>query len=232
MRKRMIWTRGLPVALVASAVACIVPPRSSDSLKPSSPEVYRLAAPDEIQVSVRGMDTPMERRVFVRPDGLITFDLIGEVRASARTLSEVGTEIEERLHDFIVAPDVTVTLIASNSRHYYVFGEVNRVGTYPLVGDVTAIEALASAGGPTLLANPNGSWLARANGESPSTFRVRFDDITLRGDGTTNYVLQPGDVIYVPPGASAQIGNALRTLFYPLQQILGLGGRFVRPASL
>ena len=101
-------------------------------------------------------------------------------------------------------------------------GEVNRIGAYPLVGEVTAVEALAQAGGPTILANVNGSWLSRPEGESKVVYRIKYDEIT-RGDGATNYALRPGDVVYVPPGISAQIGKALQIIFYPLQQILGLG---------
>ena len=51
--------------------------------------------------------------------------------------------------------------------------------------------------------------------------------IARLGDSTTNYELQPGDVIYVPPGVSARIGFALGVIFFPIQQIIGLGGGFL-----
>ena len=55
--------------------------------------------------------------------------------------------------------------------------------------------------------------------------------IVERGDGSTNYRLQPGDVLFVPPNASARFGYALNVIFFPLQQLIGLGGRFVRPVG-
>ncbi len=221
---------------ILSAAACVSAPRSAGDGGPPSNAAYRLAPPDLLEIAVRGVtpitnqrngeggtgDAGIERQVTVRPDGKISFDLIGEVDAQGKTVKEIRDEITTRLKEFIVAPDVTVILRESNSRRYYVLGEVNRVGAYPLVGEVTAVEALAQAGGPTVLASVNGSWLSRPEGENKVVYKVKFDDIT-RGDGTTNYALRPGDVVYVPPGVSAQIGRALQILFYPLQQIIGLG---------
>ena len=231
MRIRSRACVGLYVGLLGAtlmASGCVVAPRTSGAAAPPPLVDYRLAPPDVLQIVVRGVDPVIERRVAVRPDGKISFDLIGETDVLGKTVSEVRTEIGNRLREFIVAPDVTILLQESNSRRYYVLGEVGRVGAFPLVGEVTAIEALAEAGGPTLLSSPNGAWLARPGAETREVYRVKFDDIA-RGDGSTNYALQPGDVIYVPPGASAQIGQALQVLFFPLQQIIGLGGRFAAP---
>lgn len=218
---------------ILGAAACVGPPSTTKESGPPSNVAYRLAPPDLLQIVVRGIapiqdstgntqSAAIEREVAVRPDGKISLDLIGEVDAQGKTVAEVRNEISTRLQEFIRAPDVTVILRESNSRRYYVLGEVNRIGAFPLVGEVTAVEALAQAGGPTVLANTNGAWLSRPEGESKVVYRIKYDEIT-RGDGATNYALRPGDVVYVPPGMSAQIGNALRVIFYPLQQIIGLG---------
>jgi len=227
---RVLARIGLMSVLVASW-GCISAPPTSNATPPPIAD-YRLAPPDVLKVIVRGAEPVIERDVSVRPDGKISFDLIGEVDVLGKTVAEIQSELDTRLREFIVAPDVTVLLTQSNSRRYYVFGEVGRIGAYPLVGEVTAVEALASAGGATFLASANGSWLSRPGAEDGGIYRVKFDDITQRGDGRTNYTLQPGDVIYVPPGISAQIGNVLRNIFYPFQQIIGLGGRLVSPGRL
>ena len=219
----------LLVTLSTLMGGCVTTPRATGAEVSSTPATYQLAPPDLLQIVVRGVDPAIDREVTVRPDGKISFDLIGEIEAQNKTVEQVRDEIAKQLKEFIVAPDVTVILKGSNSRRYYVLGEVRTVGSYPLVGEVTAIEALASAGGPTFLANVNGAWLSRPEGETPVVYRIRFDEIT-RGDGRTNYPLRPGDVIYVPPGISAQIGQTLQVLFYPLQQIIGLGNNaVVRP---
>ncbi len=218
---------------IVCAAACAGPPSTTRDSAPPSNVSYRLAPPDVLQIVVRGVapiqdsngntaSAAIEREVAVRPDGKISLDLIGEVDAQGKTVAEVRNEISTRLQEFIRAPDVTVILRESNSRRYYVLGEVNRIGAFPLIGEVTAVEALAQAGGPTVLANVNGAWLSRPEGEQKVVYRIKYDDIT-RGDGATNYALRPGDVVYVPPGVSARIGNALQVIFYPLQQIIGLG---------
>ena len=164
------------------------------------------------------------REIVVRPDGRISFDLIGDVEVRGRTIAEVRTEIARRLKEFIVQPDVTVELKKSESRIFYVFGEVRRPGAYPLIGDVTAVYALGMAGGSTILASENSSTLVRPSPEGRLTYPIYFESITREGEGGTNYMLQPGDVVYVPPSISGSIGYAIMNFFFPVQAILGLGG--------
>jgi len=226
-----IWTVALLLVVGMTGGACVVPPSGGGGTPPPELGEYRLAPPDQLQIIVRGVDLEINRQVGVRPDGRISFDLVGDIEVLGKTMPEVRTELQRRLQEFIRTPDVTVILGASNSRRYYVFGEVNRVGAFALDGEVTAVEALAAAGGPTIFANVNSSWLARPSDENPRTYRIYYDRIMQRSDSTTNYTLQPGDVIYVPAGFSAQLGNALRVIFYPIQQIIGLGGNLVRSGS-
>jgi len=218
---------GIAVALVVSACAPAAPDLRN---RPGVPVEYRIGAPDELLITVRP-EPGISRPVVVRPDGKISFDLIGEVAVEGKTVAEVREEIYRRIQDFIVAPDVTVTLEGTRSRRYYVFGEVNRIGSYPLMGRVTAVEGLAMAGGGTRLAALNQARLSRPATEGPSLFPIRYADITQNADATTNYELQPGDVIYVPPSISGRIGYALQIIFFPLQQIVGLGGTAVRTSS-
>ncbi len=207
------------------AALCFVGCALSPPMPGSRPErllEYRLAPPDVLQVTVRP-EPVIERDVTVRPDGRISFELIGDVQVEGKTVDEVRAEITGLLQQYIVSPTVTVTLTSSNSRRYYVFGEVNRPGAYPLVGRVTAVDALAQAAGETRFAALNAARLVRGGGEQPQVFPLRFVDITQSADASTNFELRPGDVVYVPPSTSARIGNAIAMMFYPLQQIIGFG---------
>jgi polysaccharide biosynthesis/export protein len=213
-----------------AALACVPPLPPSDS-RPEALRDYQIAAPDVLLITVRP-EPVISRQVLVRPDGKISFDLIGEVSVGGKTIPDVRQEITDRIKDFIVSPDVTVTLEESNSRRYYIFGEVARVGGFPLVGRVTAVEALAQAGGATRFAALNSSRLTRPIPEGQGLYPVRYADITEGGDPTTNYELQPGDVIYVPANTSARIGYALQVIFFPIQQVLGLGAGGARTVVL
>jgi protein involved in polysaccharide export with SLBB domain len=88
------------------------------------------------------------------------------------------------------------------------------------------VEALAQAGDVNVLASADSSHLVRPNDEGAGVYAVRYNDIVRSGDPTTNYELQPGDVIYVPPGRMARIGFGIQSMFYPIQAIFGLGGRW------
>ncbi len=190
---------------------------------PSLQAEYHLAPPDELSITVRP-EPEIARKLIVRPDGRISFDLIGDVDVRGRTIDDVRLEMTRRLKEFIVQPDVTVTLTESKSRTFYIFGEVMRPGAYPLIGDVTALYALGMAGGSTKFADENGARLVRPSAEGELTYPVYYRSMTRSGFGQTNYVLQPGDVIYVPATITATIGYAIQTIFFPIQAFMGLGG--------
>jgi polysaccharide export outer membrane protein len=215
LRRAALWT------LAAVCAGC-----ASHAGHPGMPSLqaeYHLAPPDELTITVRP-EPEISRDLVVRPDGRISFDLIGDVDVRGRTVSDVRSEVTRRLKEFIVQPDVTVTLTKSESRTFYVFGEVMRPGAYPLIGDVTALHALGVAGGSTKFADEDGATLVRPSPEGELTYPVYYRSMTRYGYGQTNYVLQPGDVIYVPATISGTIGYAIQTIFFPLQAILGLGG--------
>jgi polysaccharide biosynthesis/export protein len=209
------------LALAAACAGCMT--SSGNPGQPSQQAEYRISPPDTLTVTVRP-EPEIVREVVVRPDGRISFDLIGDVDVRGRTLAEVRTEITRRLKEFIVQPDVTVALKKSESRTFYIFGEVMRPGAYPLVGDVTVVYALGMAGGSTKFAAENDASLVRPSPEGRLTYPVYYKSITREGNGQTNYMLQPGDVVYVPPTVSATIGYAIQNIFFPLSAIFGLGG--------
>ena len=222
-------TAWLCILLVAAG--CGLPPLSPGT--PGQVGLYRVAPPDVLAIIVA--PAPAEtREVTVRPDGRISLELLGDVEVEGRTVEEIRRDIENRLREYIVQPEVTVDLIASRSRSFYVFGQVVNPGSFALVGRVTAVEALAQAGGATLYANLNASRVARlyaAEGEGETgAFRVRFKDILERADPATNYELRQDDIIWVPPNLSARIGFFLQRLLFPLTAIFGVGRQYAGAA--
>jgi polysaccharide export outer membrane protein len=167
-------------------------------------------------------DPIIERSVVVRPDGMISIDLIGDLPASGRTTEEIAADIEKRISRFKRNARVTVALAQSLSAQITVLGEVRRVSTFPLERDTRAVEAIGLVGGPTILAAKSRIKVIRVSDGKTSIYRVNLSAIE-DGDLRSNILLQGGDVVVVPPTLSATIGHFLRGLFYPLQQILGLG---------
>ena len=95
---------------------------------------------------------------------------------------------------------VNVRLIGRNSKVYYVLGQVNAPGSFPLQGRETVLDGLVAAGGLNVRASRSNIILSRPT--APDSCRivlpVCYRQIVQLGDTTTNYQLQPGDRIYVP----------------------------------
>ncbi len=212
---------GVITAVSLVSLACASAPPTTPG-KPFLAAEYHLGAADVLGITAGGAWPVITRQVTVRPDGSISFDLIGDVKVEGKTVSEVRDEVAARLSDYIKRPDVAVELQQSNSRRFSIFGEVNRPGSFPLVGRLTAAEALARAGTATFLAAANESRLIRQSSEGGGVYLIRYYDIVERGDSTTDYELTAGDIIYVPPGVMGRIGNVVRLAFHPFQQVISL----------
>ena len=156
---------------------------------------YRVGPEDVLRISV-WRDETLTREVLVRPDGLISFPLIGEVQADGRTVEEIKADVAQRLSRYVPEPTVSVEVLKITSYRIYVIGKVNRPGEYPVGHDLDVMQALSLAGGLTPFAKENRiTILRRATGE---TFDFRYGDIE-RGEALgQNIVLQRGDVVVVP----------------------------------
>ena len=182
---------------------------------------YRIGPPDQLVITILP-DPIIERTVVVRPDGMISIDLIGDLPASGRTTEEVGSDIEQRISRFKRNARVTVALAQSLSAQITVLGEVSRPSTFPLERDTRAVEALGMVGGPSIFAAKSRIKVIRHQDGKTRVYRVNLSAME-NGDLRSNIMLLGGDVVIVPPTVSATIGYFLRGIFFPLQQILGLG---------
>ena len=115
---------------------------------------YALNPGDVLQVSV-WKETELTRDVLVRPDGRISFPLVGDIAAAGTTPEAVQGAIAERLEKYIPDPVVTVSLAAANGNKIYVLGKVARPGEYMMVRPLDVMQALAMAGGLNTFASEN-----------------------------------------------------------------------------
>jgi polysaccharide export outer membrane protein len=184
---------------------------------------YLAGPPDELAITILP-DPIIERMVVVRPDGMISIDLVGDVPASGRTTEEIARDIEKRILRFKRNATVTVALERSLSAQLTVLGEVRRPFTFPLERETRVVEAIGISGGPTILARKSRIRVIRYQDGAARVYRVDLSAIE-NGDLRTNMTVQGGDVIVVPPTISARIGHALGNIFYPIQRVIGLGSR-------
>lgn len=158
---------------------------------------YRLGPEDVVMISV-WKDENLTREAIVRPDGMVSFPLIGDVPAMGHTVEDVRQDIAKRLARFVPNPHVSVAITKLQSYKVYVIGRVTKPGEY-LVGHYTdVLQALSLAGGLTPFASENDIKVIRREHADQRVFLFRYGDIQKGRDLNQNILLEPGDVVMVP----------------------------------
>jgi polysaccharide export outer membrane protein len=158
---------------------------------------FVLGPEDIVQISV-WKDDNLTRETIVRPDGMVSFPLVGDIPAAGRTVEDLRLDLAKRLTRFIPTPHVTVSPTKILSYKIYVLGRVNRPGEY-LVGHYTdVLQALSLAGGLTPFASENAIKIMRREQGEQKVFSFRYGDAQKGKDLKQNIVLQRGDVVMVP----------------------------------
>jgi polysaccharide export outer membrane protein len=178
-----------------------MPDEEDPSAQAAQVENYRIGPADRVQVDVwRNPDVSVNTPV--RPDGMISVPLVGDVRAGGRTPEELAEVIEQALGYYIRDTEVTVIVTELNSHEFLfrvrVTGAVEEPLSMAFRPGMTVLDLVLEAGGTTEFAAPNRSRLYRTNGQENRTYPVRLDDILADGDLSTNYTLRPGDIVAVP----------------------------------
>jgi len=164
-----------------------------DAAPVAVPDSYTIGPQDALVIRVWG-DPSITGLYTVSPDGKVTVPLIGDIQAAGLTRSQLTRQLTQALSAKLVNPDVTIQLAQVNSKKYYVSGEVNHSGPYPLTAPITVFDALNSAGGFKEFAKKSRIVIARGKE------RIKFDyQEVLKGKKLEqNILLQNGDTIIVP----------------------------------
>jgi polysaccharide export outer membrane protein len=158
---------------------------------------YRIGPEDQLEIAV-WRDETLRSTVTVRPDGGVTFPLVGEVLVAGRTAAEVRAELTRRLDRFVPEPVVTVNVARIASYRVYVLGRVNRPGEFVVGRPIDVLQALALAGGLTPFADEDGIRIIRRTEGRSLTLPFSYAGVRRRGDLSQNRVLLSGDVLLVP----------------------------------
>jgi polysaccharide biosynthesis/export protein len=167
---------------------------------PTAPAVdpgYRLGAEDVLLISV-WKDEQLTREVVVRPDGMFSFPLVGDIQAEDRTVDEIRTDLVKRLTKYIPNPNVSAAVTKVLSYKIYVVGRVNKPGEY-LIGHYTdVLQALSLAGGLTPFASENDIKVIRRLKGQQKVFLFRYGDVRKGQELEQNILLQRGDSVIIP----------------------------------
>jgi polysaccharide export outer membrane protein len=158
---------------------------------------YKIGPQDVLRIDV-WREEQLTRIVPVRPDGKVTLPLLNDVQAVGLTPMQLAGALSEGLKKYINNPQVTVTITEINSRRIYVTGEVPRAGAFPLLPNMTVLQALTSAGGFTQFAKIKKIYVLRTEGGKQVKHSFNYKDVINGKNPEDNIQLQSGDVIVVP----------------------------------
>jgi polysaccharide export outer membrane protein len=192
VNKSASW--GDPPALPVAAA----PPASAASAPVSAqPSAYVIGPEDGLDISV-WKDETLKAQTLVRPDGGISFPLVGEVMAAGKTADQLRDEIRQRLERYIPDAVVTVSVVHIASYRIYVLGRVNKPGDFAVGRNVDVLQALALAGGLTPFAQENDIRVVRKVDGQTTTIPFHYADVLKGRDLAQNITLRSGDVLLVP----------------------------------
>lgn len=184
-------------------------------------ETYTVGAPDLLAVSVYPQ-AELNQQVRIRPDGKISFSLVGDLYVQGKTPEQIDAMLTKALSEYLRAPEVTVSVVEFLSKRIYVVGEVQRPGLYPYQGATSVVDAVMEAGGYTRRAQTYRFILVRQSETDPKIIDVDWREIEDSGKAQYNLFLQPGDLLLVPPTGIARLGYQIEALLFPFQPALGI----------
>ncbi len=181
---------------------------------------YRVGIPDSIGISAPRVLEIEGTNQTVGVDGKISLRLLGPVRVVGLTPKEIAAKLQELLKPYYEDPKVQVVVTQYESKKYYVFGEVNSPGPRPYTGKDSLIDAL-SAAAPTFIAWRSQVRVIRPDPDPDRAVRIRVDlDYMVRsGDLRMNVLLEPGDIVYVPPTPLGWVGKRVQEILYPFMPV-------------
>lgn len=195
---------------------------------------YRLGPEDQIEIRVWDNED-LTRKLQIGLDGTFSYPFVGEVKAQGLTVLELQKELERRLaQGYLIDPHVSIIVLDYKSQRFFVVGNVQKPGTYPLSKPITVVEAISQAGG---LATGSGkpvtgamAILVRAQrGERPQQPKLPEQtppgqkvtvslSAAYSGDPQHNLEIKNGDTLYVPSLVYYVSGEVKRPGRYPYEE--------------
>src|SRR5688572_13252128 len=155
---------------------------------------YVIANGDALRVAV-WKEPELTLDVTVRPDGMITMPLVGDVGAAGRTPPQLAAALGSALAEMIETPRVTVTVTQAAAARVYVLGQVTRPGDFPLAGRMTVLKALALAGGLKEFARSEDIVIVR---EDRTVVPFNYKRVAEGREAAHDVPLSAGDTVVVP----------------------------------
>ena len=173
-----------------------------ETVQTRQPFTYIIAAGDQLDIKFF-YNPELNETIIVRPDGMISLQLIDEIKAAGLKPSELDDQLTQLYSRELRKPVLTVIVRSFTRQRIYVGGEVNRPGLIVLPTGMTALQAVFQSGGFKETAEPSETLVIR-KGDNEQPIPLRIDlDMVMAADGASDIQLQPDDIVYVPKSAIA-----------------------------
>lgn len=161
----------------------------------SNPQMANVASISSVS-PVPKLDAAAVNGFAIRPDGCLSFPLVGQVKAAGMTVNEFTQLLTQSLKEYLNDPKVTVNLAKFRTTRVYVLGEVIRPGMYELDKQHNLLDAVGIAGGYTQYAAKKSVFVLRG-GKAEEPLKINLLRLLKTGDMSQNVALGDGDVVYL-----------------------------------
>ncbi len=181
------------------------------------PELY-VTVPDfrfgikELKADLHTAPRGLSRLVTVRPDGYVTFPMVGEMLVANKTIADVNKALNDKYAATMAGLHVDLFLEKHSGSMIYVVGAVTKPGTYPIARPITVLEALTLAGSYTPGAKLESIIVVRKHETKLIATRINLADTLDLKEDSRFFYLQPDDIIYVPRTWISRAADVARDL--------------------
>lgn len=186
-------------------------------------EEYYMRPGDELNIVVTqqqdlGNSSTNQSPFVVRPDGNVSFPLVGEIRAEGMTVSQFTDVLQQGLARYIVDPDVSVNISKLGRVRVYVFGEVRKPGAVELEKGHTVIDAIGAAQGFTRDTAKKKIFLIHQD-QPKSLIPINLNNMLKTGDMSQNVTLREGDILYLTKNHRIDFARDIAPIFSSIYMI-------------
>jgi protein involved in polysaccharide export with SLBB domain len=197
------------LVLVASVASACSAPAARSGMPMPPPRVpaanYAIQVGDTLAVKFY-RNPAMNEEVAVRPDGMISLEVIHDVPAAGMSPEDLTAELKRRYAKELADPEISVIVKTLGGQRIYVGGEVGTQGAMALNGGLTLFQAIQQAGGFTKTARRDEVVLIRTDVEGQrSAYKIDVERVQSGAHPEDDVTLRPYDVVFVPRSAVGDV---------------------------
>jgi polysaccharide export outer membrane protein len=185
------------IAVLSGMLFSITATYQTHAQQTAKDDTYLIDVGDSLEINVWKEDD-FSRQTIVRLDGRISLPLVGDIKAAGNTPMQLAKKLEKKLSEIMEEPSITVIVLATNSRKYYMVGNINSPGEYPIDTPINILQAIARASGLGEWADKDEIIIVRRGAGKDEMIFFDYKEFVKGKDLSKNIYIQYGDTVIVP----------------------------------